>query len=296
MSTLSTQELSNPETPNPDHPETTPAVQAEIAQEQGHQHDHDGHDHDHEASPPRRPTFNPECTREVEIDVPADEVSKAIRATHQALSEAGPHPRLPRRQSARLADPRALRRADSPGCRGSDAAQSLPRRDRRKATSSRSRSRRSSIFSSTTASRLSSRPVFEVCPSSPSDGYQDIKVEKPRPPSPTPNSRPKLERVRDSRSTMEPVKEDRALADGDWAQITFTGSVQQPGEGESAASNAPLSGRGRHGRSRRTRIPCLPSTKHCADPSRRAGAEVRSELPRGLQREAARRERPSPTT
>jgi trigger factor len=48
--------------------------------------------------------------------------------------------------------------------------------------------------------------------------------------------------VRDSRSTMEPVEEERPLVDGDWAQITFTGSVQPAAESESAKDNAPLSG------------------------------------------------------
>ena len=35
-----------------------------------------------------------------------------------------------------------------------------------------------------------------------------------------------LERIRDSRSTMEPVTEARGLANGDFAEISFTGQVQ----------------------------------------------------------------------
>jgi trigger factor len=38
------------------------------------------------------------------------------------------------------------------------------------------------------------------------------------------------------------VEEERPLADGDWAQITFTGSVQPAGEGEEGKDNTPLSG------------------------------------------------------
>jgi trigger factor len=41
---------------------------------------------------------------------------------------------------------------------------------------------------------------------------------------------------------MEPVEEDRPLADGDWAQITFTGNVQQPAEGDNAPDSTPLTG------------------------------------------------------
>jgi trigger factor len=74
------------------------------------------------------------------------------------------------------------------------------------------------------------------------DGYQDIKVEKPNPAFTDEEFAGEVERVRDSRSTMEPVEEERSLADGDWAQITFKGSVQQPGEGESSKESAPLSG------------------------------------------------------
>ena len=61
-----------------------------------------------------------------------------------------------------------------------------------------------------------------------------------------------LERIRDSRSTMEPVTEERPLADGDFAQISFTGNVQ-PAEGEAEDRRAqPDLGTGCDGRGRRT--------------------------------------------
>jgi trigger factor len=41
---------------------------------------------------------------------------------------------------------------------------------------------------------------------------------------------------------MEPVEENRPLVDGDWAQISFTGSVQGSGENEASKDNAPLNG------------------------------------------------------
>ena len=47
-----------------------------------------------------------------------------------------------------------------------------------------------------------------------------------------------LGRIRDSRSTMEPVTEERPLADGDFAQISFTGNVQ-PAEGEERSEPQP---------------------------------------------------------
>ena len=57
--------------------ETTPNPEAAAPEEHAHDHDHT-HDHDHEHHQ-HGPSLNPECTREVEIEVPADEVSKAFR-------------------------------------------------------------------------------------------------------------------------------------------------------------------------------------------------------------------------
>jgi trigger factor len=79
-------------------------------------------------------------------------------------------------------------------------------------------------------------PEFSV------EGYQDVKVEKPSAAFTDEDFAAEVERVRDSRSTMEPVEEERPLVNGDWAQIAFTGSVQPPGEGEPATENAPLTG------------------------------------------------------
>jgi trigger factor len=45
-----------------------------------------------------------------------------------------------------------------------------------------------------------------------------------------------MEQLRESRATIEPVEEDRALKDGDWAQITYKGAI----EGEADA--APIAG------------------------------------------------------
>jgi len=63
--------------------ETTP--QPEEHAHEGHEHeahDHEGHDHTHDHAHEGHqhgPTLNPELTREVEIEVPADEVAKGFR-------------------------------------------------------------------------------------------------------------------------------------------------------------------------------------------------------------------------
>ena len=83
------------------------------------------------------------------------------------------------------------------------------------------------------------KAAFEVVPEFSIDGYQDVKVEKPSAELTDAEADAELTRIRDSRSTMEPVTEERPLADGDYAQISFTGDVQAA-EGE-AETQQPIS-------------------------------------------------------
>ena len=69
------------------------------------------------------------------------------------------------------------------------------------------------------------KALFEVLPQISLDGYQDIKVEREAGELTEEEFEAELDRVRDSRSTMEPVDEERERADGDYAQITFTGEL-----------------------------------------------------------------------
>ena len=73
---------------------------------------------------------------------------------------------------------------------------------------------------------------FEVMPEINLDGYQDIKVDRQSGELTDAEFEVEMERVRDSRSTMEPVTEDRELADGDFAEISFKGEVTGEAVGE----------------------------------------------------------------
>jgi trigger factor len=234
--------LSNPETAEtPTTPETT-GVQAESAQEQGHQHDHDGHDHTHEGHTHQEgPTFNPEVTRSVEVTIPADEVSKAMRSTVKRYQKQA---RIPGFRSGKV--PESLIRARfAEGIRQEVLEAVMPKHFQGAITEGNFRlvSQPQVVDMKMEDDQpLWFKASFEVMPEFAVDGYQDIKVEKPNPAFTDEEFAGEVERVRDSRSTMEPVEEERSLADGDWAQITFKGSVQQPGEGESSKESAPLSG------------------------------------------------------
>ena len=63
--------------------ETTPqSAGASTATEEPDEHD--GHEHSHSAA-----TLNPDCTREVEIEIPADEVDELLPLIKQIMIDAG---------------------------------------------------------------------------------------------------------------------------------------------------------------------------------------------------------------
>jgi trigger factor len=87
------------------------------------------------------------------------------------------------------------------------------------------------------------KAAFEIAPEFSVEGYQSVKVEKPETELTDAEFDTELERIRDARSTMETVTDDRGLVDGDWAQITFTGEVDgennQASEGGEATEKKP---------------------------------------------------------
>jgi trigger factor len=82
------------------------------------------------------------------------------------------------------------------------------------------------------------KAVFEFIPSFSIDGYKDVTVTKPSVEVTEEEFKHELAHLRDSRATIEPVEEDRALVDGDWAQISYKGEIQKDAT-EPAAEGAP---------------------------------------------------------
>jgi len=76
------------------------------------------------------------------------------------------------------------------------------------------------------------KAVFEFIPDFSIDGYQSVTVEKPAVEITEEEFQNEMAQLRESRASIEPVEEDRALVDGDWAQITYKGLVD--GDAEAA--------------------------------------------------------------
>jgi trigger factor len=213
--------------------ETTPqSAEASTAAEEPHE----GHDHDHAA------TLNPDCTREVEIEIPADEVSRNFRAVTKRYQK---NARIPGFRSGKV--PESLIRGRFAEQIRQDVMEAVLPDHFRNAIAER-QLRPISQPQVTGIELEEGKPLrfkaaFEVVPEFSIDGYQDVKVEKVSTELTDAEVDAELARIRDSRSTMEPVTEERALTDGDFAQISFTGTVQPAEAGsEDSPAQQPISG------------------------------------------------------
>jgi trigger factor len=195
-----------------------------------HDHDHEqGHEHAHEQGP----VLNPECTRELLIDVPAEDVSKAYRTTVRNYQK---YARIPGFRPGKVPDS-VIRRRFAADIRKEVIDSLLPERFNRAVNELGVVPVGQPQVTELTVddgAPLHVKAVFEYLPAFSIDGYQDINVPKP-PVEVTPEEFAReLEQLRQSRAIVEPVEEDRALVDGDWAQISYRGQV----EGDAA----PISG------------------------------------------------------
>jgi trigger factor len=191
--------------------------------------EHAGHDHSHGAA-----TLNPDCTREVEIEIPADEVSRSFRAVTKRYQK---NARIPGFRSGKV--PESLIRGRFAEQIRQDVMEALLPDHFRNAIAQQNLKPISQPqvtgIELEEGKPLRFKAAFEVVPEISIDGYQDVKVEKVATELTDAEVDTELARIRDSRSTMEPVSEERALTDGDFAQISFTGIVQPPeAEGETS--------------------------------------------------------------
>ena len=220
--------------------ETTPQSDGvSVTTEESAGHTHEGHDHEghtHAAA-----TLNPDCTREVEIEIPADEVTRNFRAVTRRYQK---NARIPGFRSGKVPES-LIRTRFAEQIRQEVMEAVLPGHFR---TAIDQRQLKPISQPQVTNIELEDgkplhfKAAFEVIPEFPVDGYQDVKVERPSSELTDAEADAELARIRDSRSTMEPVTEERALVDGDFAQISFTGNIE-PGENSSEAQlEQPISG------------------------------------------------------
>jgi trigger factor len=201
--------------------------------EAAHPHEHEGHEHDHAHQ--HGPVLNPECTRELVLDVAAEEVSKAYG---NAVKNYRKYAKIPGFRAGKVPET-VIRRRYAAEIRKDVIDGLLPERFNQAVMKLGVKPVGQPQVTELTVEEgapLHVKAVFEYVPAFSIDGYQTVTVEKPAVEITEEEFQREIEQLRESRATIEPVEEDRALKDGDWAEITYKGQI----EGEAEA--APISG------------------------------------------------------
>jgi trigger factor len=212
-------------TPQPDAAEGT--LEATHEGSHTHEHDHNHESHDHQ----RGPVLNPDCTRELVLDIPADEVSKAYG---KVVANYRKYAKIPGFRAGKVPES-VIKRRYATEIRKDVVDGLLPERfnkavrDLGVAPVGQPQVTELTIED---GAPLHVKAVFEFVPAFSIEGYQSVTVAKPAVEITEEEFTHEIEHLRESRATIEPVEEDRALVDGDWAQITYTGEIE--GEAEAA--------------------------------------------------------------
>lgn len=212
----------------------------------GEGHDHAGHNH---AGHNQGPALNPDLTREVEINLPADEVSKQFRKVVKKYQKLA---RIPGFRAGKV--PESIIRSRFADSIRQDVIEAvLP--DQFRAEIDKQGVKPLSQPQVTDIQLADGEPLhfkaaFEVLPEFSVDGYQDIRLARPDTALTDTEYEAELARIRDSRATMEPVAEDRGIERGDWAEISFRGEFQVSAdaavESNSDTAQDPVSGEDVH--------------------------------------------------
>ncbi len=214
--------------------ETLEGNQQPDAAEAAAGHEHHDHDHDHEGHQ-HGPVLNPECTRELVLDVPAEEVSKAYRSVTANYKK---YAKIPGFRAGKVPET-VVRRRFAEEIRKEVIDSLLPERFNKAVRELGVKPVGQPHVAELTVedgAPLHVKAVFEYLPDFSIEGYQSVTVDKPTVEITEEEFRQEIEQLRESRATIEPVEEDRSLVDGDWAQITYKGQV----EGDEEA--APIAG------------------------------------------------------
>jgi trigger factor len=218
--------------------QTETAAHQHAGDDHGHEHNHD-HAHEHQHGP----ALNPELTREVAVEVPADEVSKTyakVTKRYQKLA------RLPGFRSGKV--PESLIRSKFAKELRQEVLEALVSDRFRKAIEERKLRPISEPqlmdLQLNDGEPLRFKAAFEVLPEFDIAGYDSVRVEKPNVELTNDEFEAELQRMLENQATVETVEEDRALTDGDWAEIQYKGEIKPLAQtvGEEAPKGEEITG------------------------------------------------------
>jgi trigger factor len=198
------------------------AEQPEHGHEHHHEHDHEhGDGHRHEPGP----SLNPDLMREIEVEVPSDEVAKTYRTVTKRYQKLA---RIPGFRSGKV--PESLVRSKFAKELRQEVLEALVSERFRSAIAERKLQPVSEPqllnLQLNDGEPLRFKAAFEVMPEFDVAGYNMVRVEKPEVGLTDEEFESELDRALESQATVEPVEVDRALAEGDWAEIQFRGEIK----------------------------------------------------------------------
>jgi trigger factor len=191
--------------------------------EEAHTHEGQGDEHSHEHA--HGPVLNPDCTRELVLDVTAEEVSRSFSRVTRNYQK---HAKIPGFRPGKVPEA-VIRRRFSNEIRKDVIDGLLPERfnqavrDLGVTPVGQPQVTELTVEDGTP---LHVRAVFEFIPAFSIEGYQNVTVPKPAADITEEEVQQELTQLRESRATIEPVEEERPLVDGDWAQISYTGTIE----------------------------------------------------------------------
>lgn len=222
--------------------ETPEIIPAQNAHESAHNHDHDhaGHDHTHDHDHAGHahhhgPVLNPECTRELVLDIPAVEVDKAFKIVTGNYKK---YARIPGFRAGKVPESVVKRRFENE-IRKEVLDGLLPDRFNQAVLELGVKvvgQPQVTELNVAEGQPLHVKAVFEFVPDFSLDGYDTVTVPRPSVEVTDEEFQQELEHLQASRATMEPVESSRAMKNGDWAEISYKGVI----DGEADA--APIEG------------------------------------------------------
>jgi trigger factor len=211
-----------------DQTPATVEAQTELEHTHSHEgHDHEGHDHEghnHEGHN-HGPSLNPALIKEVSVEVPAEEVSKAFKSVIKRYQKIA---RIPGFRIGKVPETviksrfmKEIRQEILEGLVSERFRQAIEEQSINPVSQPQITSM--NLFD---GQPLTFTAVFETLPTIDISGYDSVKVTRPDVTVTDDEFTAELDRALEPHATVETVEEDRPLVDGDWAEIGFTGKVQ----------------------------------------------------------------------
>ncbi len=192
------------------------------------EHTHDGHDHQHDHDHQHEPqaTLNPALMREIAVEVDADTVSKAFRKVVKKYQKLA---RIPGFRVGKVPET-VIKNRFAKDVRQEVLEELVGERFRLAIVEQKlnpvSQPQLTNLML-VDGQPLQFKAAFETKPEIDITGWESISVAKPDTSVSDEEFAGELQRVMDQHGTVEPVEEDRAIVDGDWAEIEFKGEVQE---------------------------------------------------------------------